>query len=255
VYADARLLARAAAARLVTALTDAQAGGRLASLVLTGGGIGTQVLASVAASPARDAVDWPRLEIWWGDERFVPAGDPDRNETGAWSALLKHVPVDPALVHAMPGPDGRQHGASPEAAAERYADWLRAAAQGAGQRREATERAAGVPSFDVLLLGIGPEAHVASLFPGQPGTGERQRPVVAVHDSPKPPPTRLSLTFPAIQAARSVWILAAGAEKAGAVRLALAPGADPMQVPAAGARGREQTLFLLDRAAAADLES
>jgi 6-phosphogluconolactonase len=242
VYADAGLLARAAAARLVTALTDAQAGGRHASLVLTGGGIGTQVLASLAASPARDAVDWPHLEIWWGDERFVPAGDPDRNETGARAALLKHVPVDPALVHAMPGPDGPD-GASPEAAADRYAGWLRAAAQ----------PEAGVPSFDVLLLGIGPEAHVASLFPGQPGTGERERPVIAVHDSPKPPPTRLSLTFPAIQAARSVWILAAGAEKAGAVRLALAPGADPERVPAAGARGREQTLFLLDRPAAADL--
>jgi 6-phosphogluconolactonase len=108
-----------------------------------------------------------------------------------------------------------------------------------------------VPSFDVLLLGIGPDAHVASLFPGLPALYDK-RPVVAVRGAPKPPPTRLSLTLPAIRCARDVWILAAGREKAGAVRLALS-GAGPVQVPAAGARGRQRTLFLLDRAAASQL--
>ncbi len=230
------------AARLVTTLVDATAARGYASVVLTGGGIGTRVLEELAAAPARDAVDWRHLDIWWGDERFRPAGDPERNETGARATLLDHVEVSRSRVHPMPGPDGPD-GDDPEAAAERYAGWLRAAAQ--------PEDHGEVPSFDVLLLGIGPEGHVASLFPGLPALYE-ERPVVAVHGSPKPPPVRLTLTLPAIRSARQVWIIAAGAEKAAAVRLALS-GAGPVQVPAAGARGRQQTLYILDRAAAAQV--
>jgi len=225
----------------VTRLVDVCAARGHASLVLTGGGIGTLVLTELAAAPARDAVDWRHLDMWWGDERFVPTGDPERNETGARQALLDHVDASPDRVHPMPGPDGPD-GPDPEAAAARYAGWLLAASQ--------PEDHSQVPSFDVLMLGIGPEGHVASLFPGMPALYEEQRTVVAVHGSPKPPPTRLTLTLPAITAAREVWILASGEEKAGAIRLALS-GAGPVQVPAAGARGRQQTLFLLDRAAAA----
>lgn len=231
------------AARLVTRLVDAVATKGHASLVLTGGGIGTLVLAELAAAPARDAVDWPRVDIWWGDERFVPAGHPDRNEAGARGALLDHVDVLPRRVHPMPGPDGPD-GPDPEAAAERYARELRAAAQ--------PQERAGVPRFDVLLLGIGADAHVASLFPGLPALYEQERTVVAVRGAPKPPPLRLSLTLPAIRAASDVWILASGTEKAGAVALALS-GAGPVQVPAAGARGIHQTLFLVDKAAAAQV--
>ena len=225
----------------MTRLVDVCAARGHASLVLTGGGIGTLVLTELAAAPARDAVDWRHLDMWWGDERFVPTGDPERNETGARQALLDHVDASPDRVHPMPGPDGPD-GPDPEAAAARYAGWLLAASQ--------PEDHSQVPSFDVLMLGIGPEGHVASLFPGMPALYEEQRTVVAVHGSPKPPPTRLTLTLPAITAAREVWILASGEEKAGAIRLALS-GAGPVQVPAAGARGRQQTLFLLDRAAAA----
>jgi 6-phosphogluconolactonase len=229
------------AARLVTRLVDAVAAGGHASLVLTGGGIGTRVLAELAAAPARDAVDWRHLDIWWGDERFMPAGDPERNETAAREALLDHVDTSPDRVHPMPPSDGPD-GPDPEAAAARYARWLLDASR--------PEDHSSVPSFDVLLLGIGPEAHVASLFPGMPALYEEERTVVAVHGSPKPPPTRLTLTLPAITAAREVWVIASGADKAGAIRLALS-SAGPVQVPAAGARGRQQTLFLLDRDAAA----
>ena len=242
VHHDAALLARAVAARLVTKLVDVQAAARSAALVLTGGGIGTAVLAELAAAPARDAVEWARLDVWWGDERFLPAGDPERNETGAREALLRHVAVDPARVYAMPGPAGPD-GDAPAAAAARYAGWLAAATR--------PEDHGPVPSFDVLLLGIGPEGHVASLFPFLPALYD-DRPVVAVRGAPKPPPTRLTLTLPSIQQAREVWVLAAGKEKAGAVRLALS-GVGPVQVPAAGARGRQRTLFLLDRAAAGRL--
>jgi 6-phosphogluconolactonase len=243
VHQDAELLAKAVAARLVTRLVDACAGGASAALVLTGGGIGTRVLAELAAAPARDAIDWRRLDIWWGDERFLPAGHPDRNETGARAALLDHIEISPDRVHPMPAADGPD-GDDPEAAADRYAGWLRAAAR--------PEDHGDVPSFDVLLLGIGPDAHVASLFPGLPALYEQERTVVAVRGAPKPPPTRLTLTRPAILAARDVWIIASGDDKASAVRLALS-GAGPVQVPAAGARGRQHTLFLLDRAAAAQV--
>jgi 6-phosphogluconolactonase len=240
VYRDGQLLAQAVAARLVTVLVDSAAARGTASVVLTGGGIGTSVLAELAAAPARDAIDWRHLDIWWGDERFAPTGHPDRNETGARAALLDHVDVDNGRVHPMPGPDGPDRD-NPEAAAERYASWLAAATS--------PEDHGPVPSFDVLLLGIGPEGHVASLFPGMPALYD-ERPVVAVRGSPKPPPIRLSLTLPSIQAAREVWILASGAEKADAVAMGLSD-AGPVQVPAAGARGRQRTLFLIDRDAAA----
>lgn len=242
IHRDQGLLAKAVAARLITRLVDAQAAGSTASVVLTGGGVGTAVLAELASTGARDAVDWRKLDIWWGDERFLPTGDPERNETGARKALLDHVDVDPSRVYAMPGPDGPD-GDDPAAAAARYAAWLKAAAR--------PENHSPVPSFDILMLGLGPDAHVASLFPEMPALYD-ERPVVAVRGAPKPPPTRLSLTLPSIRAAKEVWIIAAGPEKAGAVRLALSD-AGPVQVPSAGARGRQATLFLLDRAAAAQL--
>lgn len=239
VHRDGELLAQTVAARLVTRIVDCQASRGHASVVLTGGGIGTAVLTALRDSPARDAIDWPHLSVWWGDERFVPDGHPDRNETAARAALLDHVRLDPARVHAMP-PAGGVYGSDPEAAAEAYEEDL--------ARSTRPEDHSDVPEFDVLMLGIGPDAHVASLFPGMPALYD-ERPVVAVRGAPKPPATRISLTLPSIQAAHEVWVLAAGAEKADAVRMALS-GAGPVQVPAAGARGRSETLFLLDRPAA-----
>ncbi len=107
-----------------------------------------------------------------------------------------------------------------------------------------------MPEFDVLLLGLGPDAHVASLFPEHPALHEREASVIGVRGAPKPPPTRVSMTFPSLCAARDVWFLASGQNKAGAVGLARS-GAGPMQAPAAGAVGRRSTTWLLDRDAAA----
>lgn len=242
VHRDADELAAAVAARLITRLVDVQSSTGTASLVLTGGGVAGKIMSAVAASPARGAVDWPRLDIWWGDERFLPAGDPDRNETQARSALLDAVPVDPVRVHPMSPSDGPD-GEDPEAAAERYAGELCRAAR--------PEDHGPVPSFDILLLGVGPDGHIASLFPGRPALYE-ERAVVAVRSSPKPPPTRISLTIPTIQAAREVWLVVAGGDKAAAVAMALS-GAGVQQVPAAAAQGRRRSLWLLDREAAAEL--
>jgi 6-phosphogluconolactonase len=242
VHRDQELLTKVVAARLVTRLVDAQAAQSAASVVLTGGGVGTAVLAELAATPVRDAVDWRRLDIWWGDERFLPSGHAERNETGARETLLDHVDVDQRRVHPMPAADGPD-GDNPEAAAERYAAELKRATR--------PEDHGVVPSFDILMLGLGPDTHVASLFPGMPALYD-ERSVVAVRGAPKPPPTRISLTLPSIRTAREVWIIAAGASKASAVRMALSD-AGPIQVPSAAARGRRRTLFLLDRAAAGRL--
>ncbi len=244
VHPDATVLASAVAARLVTRLVDVTATRGSASLVLTGGTIGIQVLAAVAAAPARDAVNWQQVDFWWGDEAFRPPGDPARVETQARAALLDHVDVSQDRIHPMPAPDGAAAG-DPEAAADRYAAELRSVARSDGPGH--------VPAFDVLLLGIGPDAHVASLFPGMPAVSELDRAVVGVTGAPKPPPSRISLTLPAITAAREVWVVAAGTDQADAVRLALS-AADPSLVPAAGARGRERTLFLLDQEAAARIQ-
>jgi 6-phosphogluconolactonase len=238
VHRDGDLLAAATAARLVTRLVDAQAARGSASLVLTGGRTGTAVLEHVRALPALHAVDWSRVDLYWGDERFLPAGHPERNETQARAALLDHVPVDPARVHAVEPSDG-EFGDDPDAAAAAYAGVL------AGDDGL-------VPSFDVFLLGVGEEGHVASIFPDSPAVFEGERSVVAVRDCPKPPPTRVSLTLPAIRRAQEVWLMTTGAAKAEAVAMALG-GAGEVQLPAAGAVGRERTLWLLDTTAAAEV--
>ncbi len=241
VLRDAEQLAEAIGDRLVTAIVEAQVDGRHAHVCLTGGHIGIACLAALHAAPSRDSIDWQALHVWWGDDRYLPADDPERNDTQAAAALLDHVPVDPAKVHRMPSSDS---GLDVDAAAADYARELKAEAR--------SEDHADLPSFDVCLLGLGPDAHVASLFPQLPGVHETVRTVVGVHGSPKPPPLRISLTLPALNASREIWLLVAGADKADAVRLALSD-AGPVQVPGAGARGRDRTIALLDEAAASAL--
>lgn len=238
VHPDDALLAEATAARLLTRLLDAQSVRRPVHAVLTGGTVGIATLAAVAASPLRRAVDWSGVHLWWGDERFVPAGHADRNETQARDALLDALVADEGLpagnVHAMPGPDVV---GSPEESAAAYADELaRFSDDGA------------TPAFDVLLLGMGPDGHVASLFPGHEALAAGGT-TVGVHGSPKPPPERVSLTFDAIRAAREVWVVAAGAAKAEPVAAALAD-VPREEIPAAGVSGTERTLWLVDVAAA-----
>jgi 6-phosphogluconolactonase len=240
VHRDAALLAKAAAARLITKLLDAQAARGSASVVLTGGGIGGATLRAVRESPIIDVVDWTQVDVYWGDERFVDRGSDERNERAAYDALLDHLDLDPERVFPMGWAGGEDHH-DPEAAAERYARILASRAP----------EGALVPRFDVLLLGLGPEGHVASIFPESAAASD-ERTVVAVHECPKPPPTRISLTHTAINAADEVWVIAAGGEKAHAAKLALS-GAAALDVPAAGATGASKTLWLLDRAAASEL--
>lgn len=231
VHPSPEMLAGAVAARLLTTLLDLQASGKVPTVALTGGTIGIGALTALAQFPARDALDWSRAEIYWGDERFVPHQDPQRNSRQARDALLDQLPLDPARVHEMAASDG-DFGADPDAAAAAYAQLVPAA-------------------FDVVLLGMGPEGHVASIFPDSPAVRSNAQ-VVAVRDCPKPPPTRISLTLPAIRTATEVWMIVAGAEKAAAVAAAI-NGAPEAQVPSAGAKGSSVTRWLLDTAAAGQI--
>jgi 6-phosphogluconolactonase len=237
VHAGADELAQAVAERLLVRLTEAQTERGLASIVLTGGRVASRIYQQVRDSPARGAVDWSRVDVWWGDERFLPAGDPDRNETQARAVLLDVLPLDPARVHPMPASNGTSD--DPETAADGYAAELATSAR---------------PRFDLVLLGVGEDGHVASIFPGHPATQE-SRPVAGVRGAPKPPPDRITLTFPAINTATQVWLIATGTEKASAVGAALTGAARPVQLPATGVHGVERTLWLLDRSAAADVPS
>ena len=244
--ATAAALAADVAGRVVSTLATAQTARGYATVALTGGSILEAVFGALAASPDGHGVDWSKVDVYWGDERFVPAGSSERNDKPALD-LLAPLALDPARVHPMPTSDGPD-GADIDAAASRYAALL--AEKSDPQHRNADD----VLAFDVALIGIGPDGHCCSLFPDQPGPLERTKSVISVRNSPKPPPERLSLTFRALEAADQVWVVASGDSKAAAVAQALG-GADPAHVPSAGARGHNRTLWLLDRDAAARLPS
>ncbi len=242
-HPDAAALADAVAARLITRLVERLADAGHAHLCLTGGGIGTAVLAAIAASPARDSVDWPRVDIWWGDERYLPGGlrraQRDQCARGPAQPRARRPrsrPSDPGTRGARTPTSTRPPRPTPARSRPRPA------------RRTTVPR----PRWTSCCSASGPTPTSPRCSPGQPALHD-DRPCVAVRGAPKPPPVRVTLTLPTINAAHEVWILASGSSKAGAVHLALAEGAGPFQVPAAGARGRDRTLFLLDEAAAAKL--
>jgi len=227
VFDDTATLAREIAARLAARVNEIVAEGRTPRIVLTGGSIAIKAYRQIEA----DAADWAAAEYWWGDERFVPEGHEDRNDRQAREAFLDRVGVPAHRLHPMPA-----HGCdvSMAEAADEYA-------------RELPDE-----PFDVVLLGVGPDAHIASLFPGHPQVGEQDRVVVEVYDSPKPPPQRISLTFPALNHTRATWFIVSGADKAEAVAKAHR-GVPVEEAPATGARGMDETVWLLDADAARDL--
>ena len=227
IHPDADTLAAAIAARLAAAIAAAQADGREPHVVLTGGTIAIAAYEQLSA----DAADWSRVHLWWGDERFVPAGHEDRNDQQARDAFIDRLGVPDDHVHAMPA-----HGCE-----ESMAD----AADGYGAMLPAEP-------FDVVLLGLGPDGHVASLFPGFAQLDETARPCVEVFDSPKPPPERITLTFPALNRATEVWFVVSGEGKADAVSRVLG-GSPVSDTPGAGVAGHDRTLWLMDEPAASRL--
>lgn len=234
VHEDAAALATIVAGELLNRIADLQAAGQVPHIGLTGGTIADAVHREVARLSADSGVDWGAVDVWFGDERFVAADSPDRNVGQAKAAFLDEVGVPAHRIHAMPSTEDAP---GVDAGAEIYAEEVRLRGQG---------------HFDVLMLGVGPDGHVASLFPGYPQLDATERIAVGVTDSPKPPPERISLTFEALNRATSVWFLVSGEGKAAAVASALG-GADVHDTPAAGVHGTEETTWFLDRPAASHL--
>ena len=234
IKADADAVAEAIAVGLLSRLTELQQQHpeRAINLGLTGGRIATRAYQRLAADGPGSDVDWSRVELWWGDERFVAADSEDRNDTGALAALRSALPLDEARLHPMPADDGVL---ALDDAAEVYAGEF------------------GGTVLDICLLGVGPDGHIASVFPDHPSfeaSLNATTDVIAVRDSPKPPPLRISLTHPAINRSAEVWFTVSGADKADAVGWATS-GSKP--VPAGRVHGTERTVWLLDEAAASRL--
>lgn len=230
VAGDPAALVAAVVEALEERLVTAQAEGRVPRVVLAGGSIIEELHRALAASPG--AVDWSRVEFWWGDERYVDSWSSERNSLAAVRDLLAPLGADQALIHLPPATDSGQ---PVQDAAATYAQDFPAG------------------DFDVVLLGMGPDGHTCSLFPGREDDVLSTRDAVAVVDSPKPPALRLSMTPTRLSRSTVVWLVAAGQAKAEAVRSALAPAGgtvDPVDVPAAAPRGREATVWWLDEAAA-----
>jgi 6-phosphogluconolactonase len=214
--------------QLLTEIMLAVSSRRRADVVVTGGTVGIGILAAVLRNHRSHDVDWSRVHVWWGDERFVPDGHADRNDQQARVALLDHIAIPAENLHSFPNDVGQ----SIETARDEFL---------AGYP-------AGFPQFDVALNGIGPDGHAASLFPGR-DHGESVS-VIAVRDSPKLPSERLSFTFGVLNQSRHVWIVASGADKADAIGR-IAENSPTSTTPAAGLSGVVDTVVWLDTAAAA----
>lgn len=223
VLPDADAVAEAAAERIATTLATALAERRRASIALAGG---TTPRGAYARLAAREDLDWSRIDFFWGDERAVPPEHPESNYRMARSALLDRIAVPEVRVHRMPA-----DAADLDMAAREYEARLRAVLDAP-------------PCIDLVLLGLGADGHVASLFPHHAAVAERRRWVVAT-PAPAIAP-RLTFTFAVIGAARQVLGLASGTAKRAALARALGPPLDPMTCPAQGVRGGRVT-WLVDR--------
>src|SRR6478735_8444707 len=229
---DPATLADSVAARFLSRLVKMTAEGRTVHVSLTGGSMGSAVLAAASRHPKLGKVDWSLVHFWWSD---------DRNEKQAREALLDSLDIPAANIHAA---SASGEGRDLDAAAADYAREL--------ERFRDENGTDPWPSFDICFLGVGPDAHIASLFPDREEIRVTDAAVVAVRDSPKPPPERVTMTRPVINSSQRVWLVLAGTDKASALGLALA-GASYQSVPAAGAKGRRRTIFFVDEAAASQV--
>src|SRR5690606_20065395 len=181
---------------------------------------------------------WSRVHFWWGDERFVERDDPDRNSLQSRRAPLDRLTIPAEHIHEVAAPTAM----GLDDAATAYAAELARLGKGGDPW----------PSFAVCFLGVGPDGHIASLFPDRSEVTVTDAAALPVRDSPKPPPERVTLTRPVLNSSKRVWLVLTGADKASALGLALA-GASYASVPAAGAKGRRRTVFFVDEAAASEV--
>jgi 6-phosphogluconolactonase len=226
-FSDINSVADNTAAKLIEKLAALLAAKAEVHLVLTGGTVGIATLASLWANPAHTDIDFTRVNFWWGDERFVAADSADRNALQAKNALLQKLKLNDSKIHEFPSAD---NGLDLQQAAAEFAAHVSAVK----------------PHFDVVLLGMGPDGHIASLFPGKP-LPETGLWIIAEEDSPKPPPQRLSFTYEALNSADEVWFVVAGADKQDAVFVAM--GDTPEDLPVGRVHGKILTQWFIDSTA------
>ena len=223
---------RAFLARLRALIDEAGAASRI-NLAISGGAITTSLLPSLL--PFVGEVDWSRVRVWLVDERYVASGDEDRNDDQAWEGIFRAA--SGVEFVRMPTSD--------------------ASAPGAGSLDEATTAFAntwrelmGERSFDIALIGMGPDGHICSLFPGRIDMDEAS-PILAIRNSPKPPPQRITVSMPVMRACGEVWLTTAGSAKADALGQAFT-GASPLDIPVAGILAPTTRVYL-DEAAATQI--
>ncbi len=251
--ADAESVAKRAAREIAQHMKRARAQRGVAHVALSGGTTPERAYELLAET----VEDWQDIEVWFADERCVGPQDAESNYRMAKEKLLDRIALEPARVHRMEGELG------PEQGAKRYAEALRSnatpgghdapAPDAAGARTVLEERVApthlhhGIPVLDIVVLGIGPDGHVASLFPDAPTLEAGGEAVcLPVHHSPKPPPERITLSLAMLRAARSCLLLATSAGKREAVTTALA---EPTQRVPASLLRRERLTVIVDDAA------
>lgn len=236
---DQAALAEEAARRFVALAQAAIANHGRFTVALSGGSTPRALYQRLAQPSLSAAVDWANVLVFWGDERMVPPDDIESSYRMARETLLAHVPLPAANIYPVP-----TIGGTAEAAASAYEETLTAAF------------GTDLPCFDLILLGIGPDGHTASLFPGQP---EVVRPSAAlasaVHNAPKPPPARVTFTYTLINAAANVLFLVSGADKAAALKGVLRGPVDVARLPAQGVRPKQGALvWLVDAEVAESLK-
>ncbi|PIN16541.1 6-phosphogluconolactonase - like protein [Handroanthus impetiginosus] len=215
------------------------------SVVLSGGSL-IDTLRKLVEAPYKDSVDWSKWLIFWVDERVVPLDHEDSNYLLASRGFLSKVPIPSGNVYAI------NYQKSPEAVADDYEERLKQLVE---RKIIPVSNISGFPKFDLMLLGMGPDGHVASLFPTRTQRNEKKRWVTFITDSPKPPPPRITFTFPVINSASDIAMVITGAELADATKIVLGGGGNPDSVPlpAAEVSAENELTWFLDKDAASKL--
>ncbi|MFQ5791313.1 MAG: 6-phosphogluconolactonase [Acidobacteriota bacterium] len=236
VFPDPKRLSQAVAAAFSATACEKASLGKRFSVALTGGRT-PRLLYQELATDFRAQVPWTHTHFFWSDERYVPPNHPDSNQRLARESFLDHVPIPPENIHAP-----LTHLEYPEEAAVLY------------EKAMKEFFSTGEPGFDWVLLGLGEDGHIASLFPGSPTLDAGGRWVVFVDGSPKPPPQRLTMTLAGINRAACVHFLVTGTGKKDALRASLEGAPDPRRFPAHGVRPENGTVtWWTDASAAAGL--
>lgn len=225
-FPNGQALASAVAEDLFKHLSNLLRSQERVDIALTGGTIGIAALAACREFPFAE-LDLNRVHFWWGDERFVDSESDERNAVQAKKAWLSHLNLSTANIHEFPSSD---NGLDLDVAAQNFTNYFDAQHV----------------SFDLMLMGMGPDGHIASLFPGK-NAGTSSSSVISEPDSPKPPKLRLSFNYKTINNAKQIWFTVSGADKADAVASVFTNG--PENLPASRVSGEDKTVWYLDQTA------